>query len=65
MIQDLVKEQLDSSEELSPSDLHKVVDKLTEVVDISIVTLHVGTNIIKIVSDILLSKTDVTHVADV
>lgn len=64
MIQDLVKEQLDSSEELSASDLHKVVDKLTEVVDISIVTLHVGTNIVKIVSDILLSKTDVTQVAE-
>ncbi|XP_035524672.1 adhesion G-protein coupled receptor G4 [Morone saxatilis] len=64
-IQDLVDVQLGSNKELSPSDLDIVVDKLGEVVDISIVKPAVGANIINIVADILLSKTDITTVANI
>ncbi|XP_068182518.1 adhesion G-protein coupled receptor G6 [Antennarius striatus] len=64
IIQDLVDVQLDTSEELSDSELLNVVDKLMEVVNISIVKPAVGTDIVNVVSDILLSDTDITSVAN-
>lgn len=64
MIQDLVDVQLNTSEELSASDLDIVVEKLSDVVNISIVKPPVGANIVSIIADILLSKTDITPVAD-
>lgn len=64
MIQDLVDVQLNTNEELSASDLDTVVEKLSDVVNISIVKPLVGANIVNIVADILLSKTDITPVAD-
>lgn len=64
MIQDLVDVQLGNSEELSSSDLDTVVEKLSEVVDISIITPAVGANVVNIVANILLSKTDITPVAN-
>lgn len=64
MIQDLVDVQLNTNEELSASDLDTVVEKLSDVVNISIVKPPVGANIVNIVADILLSKTDITPVAD-
>lgn len=64
MIQDLVDIQLSNSSELSPSHLESVVEKLSEVVDESIVNSAVGADIISIVSEILLSQTDVTPVSN-
>nr|XP_012773042.2 adhesion G-protein coupled receptor G4 isoform X1 [Maylandia zebra]XP_023010521.2 adhesion G-protein coupled receptor G4 isoform X1 [Maylandia zebra] len=64
VIQDLVVIQLGNSSELSPSHLESVVEKLSEVVDESIVNSAVGANIVTIVSDILLSNTDVTPVSN-
>lgn len=64
VIQDLVGIQLGNSSELSPSHLESVVEKLSEVVDESIVNSAVGANIVTIVSDILLSNTDVTPVSN-
>lgn len=64
MIQDLVDVQLANSAELSPSELDTVVEKLSEVVDISSIQPAVGANIVNIVADILLSKTDITPVAN-
>lgn len=64
VIQDLVVIQLGNSLELSPSHLESVVEKLSEVVDESIVNSAVGANIVTIVSDILLSNTDVTPVSN-
>lgn len=65
MIQGLVNDQLGNNAELSSSDLDTVVKKLNQAVDISIIKLAVGTQIINIVADILVSKTDVTPVAGV
>ncbi|KAL3044649.1 hypothetical protein OYC64_013021 [Pagothenia borchgrevinki] len=66
MIQDLIDVQLDDSEsELSSSELDTVVDKLREVVHISSTTPAVGANIVNIVANILLSKTDLTPVAGI
>ncbi|KAK1903609.1 Adhesion G-protein coupled receptor G4 [Dissostichus eleginoides] len=66
MIQDLIDVQLDHSEsELSSSELDTVVDKLREVVHISGTTPAVGANIVNIVANILLSKTDLTPVAGI
>ncbi|XP_049899008.1 adhesion G-protein coupled receptor G4 isoform X2 [Epinephelus moara] len=65
MIQDLVDVQLGDSAELSSSELDTVVEKLSEVVNISSVKPAVGANIVNIVSDILLSKTDITPVASI
>lgn len=64
MIEDLVDVQLNSSKELSASELESVVEKLSDVVDISVVDPDVGAGIVNIVADILLSNTDVTPVAD-
>lgn len=64
MIQDLLDVELSSSAELSSSDLDTVVEKLSEVVDVSIIKPAVGANIVNIVANILLSKTDVTPVAN-
>lgn len=64
MIEDLVDVQLNSSEELSASELESVVEKLSDVVDISVVDPVVGASIVNIVADILLSNTDVKPVAD-
>lgn len=63
MIQDLVDVQLGNSAELSPSELNTVVEKLCEVIDISIIKPAVGANIVNIIADILLSKTYITPVA--
>ncbi|KAF3838601.1 hypothetical protein F7725_010369 [Dissostichus mawsoni] len=51
--------------ELSSSELDTVVDKLREVVHISGTTPAVGANIVNIVANILLSKTDLTPVAGI
>lgn len=64
LIQDLVDVQLNSSEELSASQLKSVVEKLSDVVDISVVDPVVGASIVNIVADILLSNTDVNPAAD-
>ncbi|XP_030595973.1 adhesion G-protein coupled receptor G2 [Archocentrus centrarchus] len=64
MIQDLVDIQLSNSSELSPSHLESVVEKLSEVVDESVVNSAVGADIVSIVSEILLSETDVTPVSN-
>ncbi|XP_070692870.1 adhesion G-protein coupled receptor G2-like [Pempheris klunzingeri] len=64
MIQDLVDVQLGSSAELSPSDLDTVVKKLSEVVNVSTIEPAVGANIVSVIADILLSKTDITPVAN-
>ncbi|XP_037635374.1 adhesion G-protein coupled receptor G6 [Sebastes umbrosus] len=65
MIQDLVDAQLGSSAELSSSELDTVVEKLREVVDISSIKPAVGADIVNIVADILISKTDITPVASI
>ncbi|XP_056898420.1 adhesion G-protein coupled receptor G6 isoform X3 [Takifugu flavidus] len=64
MIQDLVDDKLELNEELSATDLDTVVEKLVEVVNIGVMTPPVGENIVTIVSDILLSSTDVAVVAN-
>lgn len=64
MIQDLVNVQLGNTAELTSSELDTVVEKLNQVVDISNVKPALGANIVNIVADILLSKTDVTAVAN-
>lgn len=64
MIQDLVDDKLEVNEELSVTDLDTVVEKLVEVVNIGVMKLPVGENVVTIVSDILLSSTDVAVVAD-
>lgn len=65
MIQDLVDVQLGNNAELSSSELDSVVEKLGEVIDISIIKPDIGANIVNIISNILLSETDVTPVANV
>ncbi|KAE8285729.1 Adhesion G-protein coupled receptor G4 [Larimichthys crocea] len=64
-IQELVDVQLGTSKELSATDLDTVVEKLKEVVNISTIKPAVGANIVSIVADVLLSKTDVTPVANI
>ncbi|XP_068596782.1 adhesion G-protein coupled receptor G2 [Brachionichthys hirsutus] len=64
IIQDLVEVQLNTSEELSGADLDSVVNKLMEVVKGSIIKPAVGADIANVVSDILLSNTDITSVAN-
>lgn len=64
MIQDLVDDKLEFNEELSATDLDTVVEKLVEVVNIGVMKPPVGENVVSIVSDILLSSTDVAVVAD-
>ncbi|CAJ1058844.1 adhesion G-protein coupled receptor G4 isoform X1 [Xyrichtys novacula] len=63
MIQALVDDQLGNSSEMSSSDLDAVVEKLNEVVDVSVIKPDVGADIVYIVADILLSKTNITPVA--
>ncbi|XP_023277381.1 adhesion G-protein coupled receptor G4-like isoform X1 [Seriola lalandi dorsalis] len=65
IIQNLVDVQLGECAELSSSELNSVVDKLNEVVDISIIKPAVGANIVTMIGDILLSKTNVTPVANI
>lgn len=62
MIQELVDEKLLLNEALSAADLDTVMDKLTDVVNTGIKP-PLGENIATIVSEILLSSTDVTAVA--
>ncbi|KAM9356679.1 adhesion G-protein coupled receptor G6 [Symphorus nematophorus] len=64
VIEDLVDAQLGNSAELSASEVDTVVEKLSEVVDISIIEPAVGADIVNIVADILLSKTNITPVAN-
>ncbi|XP_035506328.2 adhesion G-protein coupled receptor G4 isoform X1 [Scophthalmus maximus] len=64
IIQELVNVQLGNTSELSSSELGSVVEKLKEVVDVSDVKAAVGADIVTIIADILLSKTDVTPVAN-
>lgn len=64
MIQDLLDEKLEVNEELSATDLDTVVEKLVEVVNIGVMKPPVGENVVTIVSDILLSSTDVAVVAN-
>ncbi|XP_028316297.1 adhesion G-protein coupled receptor G4 isoform X2 [Gouania willdenowi] len=63
-IEDLVHEQLGNSEELSPTDLQLVVEKLGEVVDLSPIKHAVGADIVNIIDNILLSNTDVTSFSE-
>nr|XP_015804819.2 adhesion G-protein coupled receptor G4 [Nothobranchius furzeri]XP_054595207.1 adhesion G-protein coupled receptor G4 [Nothobranchius furzeri] len=63
MIQDLVEVQLGDSSQLSSSELGSVVEKLSEVLDVSTIEPDVGGDIVNIVANILLSETDVTPVA--
>ncbi|CAK6964668.1 adhesion G-protein coupled receptor G4 [Scomber scombrus] len=65
MIDELVDDQLGDTDKLSSSELDIVVEKLNQVVDISIIKPALGANIVSIVADILLSKTDVTPVANI
>ncbi|XP_067375708.1 adhesion G-protein coupled receptor G6 isoform X2 [Channa argus] len=65
IIQDLVDVQLGNSAELSSSELDSVVEKLGEVIDVSFINTDVGGNIVNIISNILLSETNVTPVANV
>lgn len=65
MIQDLVDVQLGNNAQLSSSELDSVVGKLGEVIDISNIKPDIGANIVSIISNILLSETDVTPVANV
>lgn len=63
MIQELVDEKLLLNEALSAADLDTVTDKLTDVVNTGITEPPLGENIASIVSEILLSSTDVAAVA--
>ncbi|XP_043983760.1 adhesion G-protein coupled receptor G2 [Gambusia affinis] len=65
IIQDLVDVQLSINSKLSSSELVLVMEKLSEVVHVSIIELKVGVDIVNIVANILLSETDVTPVADI
>ncbi|MED6278870.1 hypothetical protein CHARACLAT_028456, partial [Characodon lateralis] len=65
IIQDLVDAQLSNNSQLSSSELRSVVEKLREVVHLSIIKPEVGLEIVNIVANILLSETDVTPVADI
>ncbi|XP_035983368.1 adhesion G-protein coupled receptor G4 isoform X2 [Fundulus heteroclitus] len=65
IIQDLVDVQLSNNSQLSSSELGSVVEKLGEVVDVSVLEPEVGGDIVNIMSNILLSETDVTPVADI
>ncbi|XP_071314384.1 adhesion G-protein coupled receptor G6 [Trachinotus anak] len=65
VIQNLVDIQLNKSAELSPSELNSVVEKLSEVVDISVIKPAVSGDIVNMIADILLSETDVTPVANI
>ena len=64
MIDKLVDDQLVDTDKLSSSELDIVVEKLNQVVDISVIKPALGINIVNIVADILLSKTDVNPVAN-
>lgn len=64
MIQELVQDKLEASEELSATDLGTVVEKLEDVVNVGTMKPPTGENIFTVVSDILLSSTDVTAVTD-
>ncbi|XP_061581599.1 adhesion G-protein coupled receptor G4 [Cololabis saira] len=64
IIQDIVNVQLGNGSQLSSSQLVSVVEKLWEVVDISIIDSASGADIVSIVADILLSETDVTPVSN-
>lgn len=64
LIQEIVDANLNSSAELDDSELESVVEKLSEVVDVSQVEPPVGADIVGIVADILQSDTDVAPVAD-
>ncbi|KAK5617370.1 hypothetical protein CRENBAI_006982 [Crenichthys baileyi] len=65
IIQDLVYSQLSNNSQLSSSELGSVVEKLSEVVHLSIIEPEVGLEIVNIVANILLSETDVTPVSDI
>lgn len=64
IIQDLVDVQLGNSDRLTSSELNSVVEKLNEVVDVSVIRPAVGAAIVNIIADLLLSKTNVTPVAN-
>ncbi|XP_047440345.1 adhesion G-protein coupled receptor G4 [Mugil cephalus] len=64
IIQELVQVQLNNSDELSSHQLTSVVDKLKEVVDINDVKPSIGVSIIDTISNMLLSKTDLTPVSN-
>ncbi|GLD70356.1 adhesion G-protein coupled receptor G4-like isoform X3 [Lates japonicus] len=65
IIQDLVDVQLGNSDKLTSSELNSVVEKLNEVVDVSVIRPTVGADIVNIIADLLLSKTNVTPVANI
>ncbi|KAM4555690.1 adhesion G-protein coupled receptor G2 [Odontesthes bonariensis] len=65
MIQDLVDVRLGNSDHLSSSELGLVVEKLSEVVDLGMISPDVGADIVNIVGNVLLSETDVASVANI
>ncbi|XP_072251383.1 adhesion G-protein coupled receptor G6 [Leuresthes tenuis] len=65
MIQNLVDAQLGNSYQLSSAELGLVVEKLSEVVDLSMISPDVGADVVNIFGDILLSETDVASVANI
>lgn len=64
IIQDLVNMRLGNSSQLSFSELDSVVEKLHEVVDVSVIMSDCAADVVSIIADILLSETDVTPVAN-
>ncbi|XP_019718863.1 adhesion G-protein coupled receptor G4 isoform X2 [Hippocampus comes] len=63
LIQNLVNSMLGNATQLPPSELHTVVEKLNQVVNVTTVTQELGDNIVRVFSDILISDTDVAPVA--
>ncbi|XP_024919074.1 adhesion G-protein coupled receptor G6-like isoform X2 [Cynoglossus semilaevis] len=64
IIQDLVKVHLGNSSELSSPELVSVINKLHEVVNVSAVNANVGSEITSIISDLMLSQTDLTPLSN-
>lgn len=68
IIQDLIDIELGSASggdgELSASDIVTLVGKLDDVVDVSVVTSVICHEIVGVISDMLISKTDMHSVAN-
>ena len=68
IIQDLLDVELGLADgadgELSASDMVTVVEKLDDVVDVSVVTVNLCINIFSMISDILISRSDMAPVSN-
>ncbi|XP_057705639.1 adhesion G-protein coupled receptor G2 [Corythoichthys intestinalis] len=64
IIQDLINTTLGNSTQIPPAELKTVVEKLNQVVNVTTVTPALGSNIVQVFSDILISDTDMAPVAD-